>query len=461
MKKLFPLFIILSILLSACGAETATPAATNSETTESAAAGTESAQGGESTPEPETQLEVQPEALNGLEITVWTPWYGVEQSLFETFVKEFNASNEWGIKVAAQSQINFTNLYETTTASLPTEGKPDLVIALPEHAQEWFVEGVTRDLTDYVNDPLYGIDAGDIPYAIWNQDLAGSARVAIPAQRTARVMLWNKTWAGDLNIDNAPASIEEFQRQSCRAHESMKKDEFAENDSMGGWLVDTQPMTVYSWLLAFNGGVLEGNDYRFLIPENIDTFKFLRELAESNCSWQGSANGIESFAKREALFITVSLGDLPEVSRAFSSAENRDEWVVLPFPNNDGGLISVYGSSYMILKSTDEEGLAGWLFVRWLLENEQDARWVEATHNFPLRNSTLSLLGDYELTHAQWRQAVDLLPRGELQPQLASWRTVKVMLGDGFEHMYRVNVSSGQVAAILAQMETTAKDLGK
>lgn len=460
MKKIIPLFIITSILLSACGSSTTTPdvGVTESSTVTS---GTVSAQTEAPTAEPETQLKVNIEALRGLEVTVWTPWYGVEQSLFESLIKEFNESNQWGIKVAAQSQINFTNLYETTTASLPTEGKPDLVIALPEHAQGWYVDGVTLDLTEYAKDPLYGIDESDIPYAIWNQDLAGSARVAIPAQRTTQVMLWNQTWAEDLNIKDKPKSIEDFRRQSCRAHDSMKKDEFAENDSMGGWLVDTEPMTVYSWLLAFNGGVLEGSDYRFLTPENIDAFKFLRELAESNCSWQNAADPIQSFAKREALFITVSLSDLPDVTRAFSSLENRDEWVVLPFPNDNGGLVAIYGSSYVILKSTDEEQMAAWLFVRWLLENEQDARWVEATHNFPLRDSTLSLLGDYELTHPQWRQAVDLLPRGELQPQLGSWRTIKIMLGDGFDHMYRVNVSSGQVAAILAQMESTAKELSK
>jgi hypothetical protein len=35
------------------------------------------------------------------------------------------------------------------------------------------------------------------------------------------------------------------------------------------------------------------------------------------------------------------------------------------------------------------------------------------------------------------------------------------MLGDGFAEMYRVNVPSGQVAAILAQMESLARDLNK
>lgn len=123
--------------------------------------------------------------------------------------------------------------------------------------------------------------------------------------------------------------------------------------------------------------------------------------------------------------------------------------------------MAVYGSSYVVLNSTDAEQLASWLFIRWLTDSKQDARWVEATHLFPLHTSTIELLGDYEKTHPQWKQAVEQLPNGKLQPQLASWRTVKIMLGDGFNHMYRVNTPSGQVAAILAQMETMAKDLSK
>ena len=460
MKKLFFIFLIVSILISACG----TPETnTNPDATETSETGqaTESAVTEEAGVEAQTQLEVDVEALRGLEIKVWTPWYGVEQSLFETFVNEFNASNEWGIKVSAESQINFTNLYEATNASLPTETRPNLVIALPEHAQEWFSEGVATDLTEYVDDPLYGMDTNDFPLAFWNQDLAGTARVAVPAQRTAQVLLWNQTWAEELGFDATPASTDNFRRQACRAHDSMRLDEFAENDALGGWIVDFEPMTAYSWMLSFNGGVLEGESYRFLAPGNIDTFKFLRELAEENCSWLGASDPITSFANREALFISASLSDLPTVTRTFASVENRDEWTVMPFPKEADGVIVVYGSSYIMLRSTEEEQLAAWLFTRWLLEAEQDARWVEATHNFPLRTSTVSLLGDYEQTHPHWKQAVELIPLGELQPQLGSWRTVKIMLGDGFAHMYRVNVPSGQVAAILAQMESLAKDLSK
>ena len=191
------------------------------------------------------------------------------------------------------------------------------------------------------------------------------------------------------------------------------------------------------------------------------SFKFLRELSES-VPWQSAgADPITAFANREALFITANLHDLPFVARAIAGANNTDTWQSFLSHPVDNGVLTVLVLLMSFFDSTEQEQLAAWLFVRWLLDNEQDARWVETAHLFPLRTSTLDLLGDYEKTHPQWAQAVDLLPEGMIQPQLASWRTVKVMLGDGFTHMYRVNVSSGQVAVILAQMESLARDLSK
>lgn len=407
-------------------------------------------------------LQVDEKALDGLEITAWYPWYGVEASLFESFAEDFNRGNPWGIEVHTLGQVNFTNLYEAVNAALPTAERPHLVIALPEHALEWNSEREVTELTPYVQDPLYGIDSSDIPFVFWNQDASGGVRVAVPAQRTGHFLLWNESWAGSLGFDSPPDEPQDFRQQTCRAQQSMLKDVNQQNDFKGGWLVDTSPMTAYAWLLAFEGGVLEGDDYRFLTPNNIEAFKFLRELSESSCAWQAAGvDPIEAFASREALLITANLEDLPAVARAFASANSTDKWRVTAYPGAGEDALIVYGSSYVLLKSTDEEQLAAWLFVRWLLDHEQDARWVETTHIFPLWESTMDLLGDYRKTHPQWEQAVDLLPQGEILPQLASWRTVKIMLGDGFTHMYRVNVPSGQVAAILAQMESISRDLNE
>ena len=456
MKKLLILTVIVSMLTAACGTSV-------NSTSEPEAAATPA---GTKTPRPEstveagTRLNVQKEALNGVEITVWAPWYGVELGILKTLVEEFNSENEWGIKVNLEGQVNFTNLYENVTASLPTLDKPDLVIALPEHALEWSEGGVVTDLTPYVEDPLYGTDAGDIPFVFWNQDKTGETRVAVPAQRTARFLVWNETWAGELGFDSAPDTPDDFKQQACRAQKSMLKDESPQNDFKGGWLVDTEAMTAYAWLLAFEGGILDGSDYRFLTPNNIAAFKYLRELSEENCAWQtADAEIYTAFANRESMLVTASLEDLPEMARAMAAANSTDKWKVTSFPGEHEDTLIVYGSSYVILESTDAEQLASWLFVRWMLDNEQDARMVEATHLFPIRTSTVELLGGYGQTHPQWMQAVALLPQGEIQPQLASWRKVKVMIGDGFTHMYRISVPSGQVPAILAQMESVARDL--
>jgi multiple sugar transport system substrate-binding protein len=458
MKKIISLLFITALFLSSC--TSANPTVTVED---AATAGVTKTPKAESTVQTVSNIKVPKEALNGLEINVLTPWYDVEAGLFDTLVREFNEKNEWGIQVKAQHQVNFTNLYDLTTSSLPSAQRPDFVIALPEHALEWNENRLVADLTPYVQDPVYGMDSSDIPFVFWNQDASAQVRVAVPAQRTARFLLWNETWAGELGFDSLPDTTEDFKQQACRAQGSMVKDEVPQNDFMGGWYVDTEPMTAYAWLLAFEGGVLEGDGYHFLTPNNIASFKFLRELSEASCAWQSvEVDAVTAFASRQAMFITASLQDLPSVARAFAAAKSRDDWKVIAFPGTAGDdTLVVYGSSYVILSSTPEKQLASWLFIRWLLENEQDARFVEATHLFPLRTSTLDLLGDYQKSHPQWAQAVELLPQGELQPQLASWRKVKVMLGDGFDHMYRVNVSSGQVAAILAQMESLSRDISE
>jgi hypothetical protein len=60
---------------------------------------------------------------------------------------------------------------------------------------------------------------------------------------------------------------------------------------------------------------------------------------------------------------------------------------------------------------------------------------------------------------------VKLLPNGRITPQLASWRLVRVMLGDGFADMFDTirhpDLTDGQVPVILKQMDEIATELNK
>jgi ABC-type glycerol-3-phosphate transport system substrate-binding protein len=459
--KSFVILLIFSFLLIACGPLI-------SETTSTPPVPTETASV-KNTPTPAvSKLNVEKEALRGVQVQVWHPWFGAEASLFDLQIAQFNQENEWGIVVSAEGQENYGELYSQTTNALKEASQPQIVVALPEHALSW--DDKVVDLNTYLHDPEYGMSAleiSDFANAIWLQDEVDGKRYGMPAQRTARFIFYNQSWARELGFDAPPKTSAEFEQQACAAHTALGKDTDANNDALGGWLIDTDAMTALAWMQAFDGGAQEADGYRFLAPGNVAAFKYLKILQQKGCAWVASPDlpVYDRFAARQALFSTGSLADVLGQARVFLTSGSKDEWTVLAFPGDEQQALAVYGSSFAMFESDDVTQLAAWLFMRWMLAPENQARWVQSTGLFPLRASTMDLLGDYGKTHPQWAEAVKLLPNGRIIPQLASWRLVRVMLGDGFSNLFDTirhpDLTDGQVPVILKQMEDTASELNK
>src|SRR5512143_2875444 len=340
MKRSPGLRFALALLIAACTPGAPTPIAGDAPTKGPASTPTR--------PAASSSLKPLEAGLKGQEVHVWHPWFGTDASLFETMVGEFNNTNQWGIKVIAEGQVSYSILYENVKAALPRENRPGLVIALPEQARTWDADGYVVDLATYLDDPLYGWTSDqvrDIPSVFWLQDEAGKRQLALPFQRSARYMLWNKTWAAELGFVKPPADPDEFRRQACRANQSLKSDTLTDNDGLGGWLVDTEAMTALSWLQAFDGGPLEGDGYRFLTPNNIAAFTFVRKLQEDGCAWM-PAEGLDplaAFAGRNALFVTADLQEFAQVRRAFAAANDTDEWLPVAFPGKSKDALVIYG----------------------------------------------------------------------------------------------------------------------
>jgi hypothetical protein len=88
---------------------------------------------------------------------------------------------------------------------------------LPEHAYGW--DERVMDLNTYLNDPEYGLSPDDIldfPPAIWDQENVDGKRFGVPAQRTARFLLYNQTWARELGFGSPPATSADFRGAGLR-----------------------------------------------------------------------------------------------------------------------------------------------------------------------------------------------------------------------------------------------------
>jgi len=415
-----------------------------------------------------SSLNVEKEALRGVQIKVWYPYHGAEASLFESQVQQFNKTNEWGVTVIPQGKQNFSELFLQTDMALQGTNYPQVVLALPEHALGW--QEYVVDLNRYLNDAVYGmsaLDRSDFANVVWMQDEVDGMRYGVPAQRSARFLLYNQSWARELGFDSAPTTPSEFKEQACAANKALRADADNKNDLLGGWLIDGDAMTAYSWILAFDGGILNGQGYRFLMPNNISALKYLKVLQQEGCAWVASSDipASERFASRQALFATASLEEFANQTRAFFTKISQDEWTVLAFPGNTKSALVIYGSSYVMFRSDDVRQLASWLFMRWMLSPDNQARWVRSTGLFPLRKATADLVAEYSKDHPQWAKAVKLLPTGITTPQLASWKNVRVMIGDGFYDMFDTirhpDLTDGQIPLVLRQMDVIAEELNK
>lgn len=451
--------LLFLLLLAACQTAPAAPTSTLAAPT---AVKTPSPT---STPIPVSTLDVDEADLTGIELEVWHSWYDAPAALFELQMEEFNRENSWGITVSASYRGSYNMLFYDVTDAQSAAERPHIVVALPEQISVWHQAHTVKDLAPYIDDPVWGFTAAekaDFPGVFLEQDQAEDARLALPAQRTARFILYNQTWGEELGFDEPPADFAEFEEQACAANRSKRLDENTADDGKGGWIVDDDSQGVLAWMRGFDGGPFLNGEYQFIYTENINAFKSIKSLYDEGCAWLSSADTpYEQFALRSALMITASLEEFPEIKRAFAEANNRDHWTAIPFPGEARPALITYGVSYALLETEDAEALAAWLFVKWMLDPQRQAKWVQSTALYPLRISALEELSAYQKANPQWAEAVELIPQAEIYPQLASWHKVRYLLGDGFTYMFRSDVQAGSVAAILAQMNDAARALNK
>lgn len=462
------LVLLAMLVLSACSPGSPTPTPTLSLPTISRTAGLTPTV----TPTQAPSIGVDPPVLRGLSPQVWHAFAGGAYDVFANQVALFNAVNEWGIVVTQTGYGDYTTLFDAVNAALESGETPDLVAALPEQTLAWDASASVVDLSPYLSDPAWGLGSDMIagfPPVFWSQDNLAGKQLGVPAQRSARFLFYNKTWAHELGFDGPPATEDEFRQQACAANASFRTDASLQNDGYGGWIVDPEWQTTYSWLLAFGGGVVvpvpargvvDGNVYGFRTDPNLAALQFLKGLYDDHCAWISTEpTPFDSFARRSALFVSGDLADVPMAKESMSRLNNADEWTLVPFPGTNGSVLVTYGPSYSLLKSTPEKQLAAWLFARWMLSAENQAQWVESTGLFPLLNPVLALIGQYRTASPQWEAAVEDLSLAQGVPQLASWRKVRYVLEDGTNVIFQTNTPVDQIPSVLTEMDTTAKEI--
>jgi ABC-type glycerol-3-phosphate transport system substrate-binding protein len=420
--------------------------------------------------------------LNGLEISFWHPWEGELATRMKTLADEFNRSNEWGLKVKVTPHYNTDALTDAIDAGVregvdistpspavmvtPVGSRPDVVAASTGQLAVWAAaeNPLLADLQPYIADSRHGLTEDEVSAYLpvfWEQDVRGDTRFGLPALRGARVLIYNRTWAEDLGFSQPPMNPEEFKKQVCAAAVANNAARVADLYNTGGLRVDSDPLTMLSWMAAFGADPLPPADdqsYQFDSKEAESSLTFLRGLMENGCAWIGSdPEPYDAFSKRKALFYTGSLEDLAIQQRWQNQAGSKDQWIALPFRDQDGKPI-VYsgGFSYGILRSTPEKQLGAWLFIRWLSQPEQAFQLEEAQPSLPVTSETVRL-AEAAGEKTPWNLALPLMEGLRPEPGLASWHLARRPLADAAWQVY--HLPSDGLPKVLPQLDAMVEEM--
>lgn len=425
------------------------------------------------TPAPQGAASIDPATLRGADVTFWHPWMEGMSATVAELVRDFNSTNEWGIQVTARGFTTSGELYETlaTTYEEEPQNTPDLIAAPGEQIAEIdsSYQAVVA-LDDLIHHAPVGLTEQELAAydpAFWAQDQQDDRQLAVPYLRSAQVLFYNQTWANELGFSEPPATPEQFEQQACAAAVQNNASIQNERIGTGGWLVDTDALTLLSWIDAFGGSISAeaGTDpYTFETREAEAAVAYLRGLMDQGCAWLPRLQTRhEVFARRLALFVTGSLSDIPVQQQISTRVGGGDRWVVLPFPSEQGQPhVWSSGSSLAVLRPPDagedqaahQQQLAAWLFLRWLAAPQQAAQFAALLPSLPVSSAL-----ETQLTSMAEYPGSLILPLQEAAqpaPTGGSWRMVRRFMNDAAWQVFYL--PTDQAAFVLSQLDEAVQE---
>jgi multiple sugar transport system substrate-binding protein len=471
MKKKWMYLLVLAVLLiplvlSACGA-TEEPEPTQAPVVEEPTAAPE-----EPTAAPEEPTAVPEEAAGpyedvdptGATVLWWHQHTPPREDGLLEMVAEFNETNEWGITVQAEYAGRYNDIYDKMIAAISANDPtllPNLVSQYPNGLAKFELADALVDMDELISSPKWGFTAEEIADFFPGTLEAnvspvfgdGHFQMALPPQNSMEVMYYNQDWLNELGYDGPPTTWEEFAEMVCAATD--------EEAGTVGYEIDTDASRFSSMVFSRHGTYFEadGSAFDFTNDTVIETMTFIKDLYDQGCvSLVAESYGDQTdFGNYKTLFTIGSSSGIPYYDSAVTSGEQGEFlWGVAPLPYMDGGdqpVQDIYGAPIGMPKTTPEQELAAWLFLKWFTAPEQNARWAKISNYFPVRDSAFAAMSDYFEANPIYRQAFDLLPYGTFEAQwCACYEEVRRLM----EESYNAILDGADIEATLTQLEEDA-----
>jgi multiple sugar transport system substrate-binding protein len=367
----------------------------------------------------------------GALVVYWHALTGADEHRLLEMIDDFNADNEWNITVVGEYQGDLGTIHDKVIAGLPTDQLPSIVMSAPGLAAAYAVQDVAVPLSRYLGSRNWGFSQAErddfFPSALTLDGLPqfGDQLYSFSSCRSLQVLYYNLDWLKELGYDAPPETWDEFREMACAA--SIPADglfgfELGMDSSIFNSLLVTQGLS-----LVNRGGtayILGGEQGRAAL-------QFLQDLIDDGCAqWETEQGHRSDFGAGRVLFVIDSTDELVTYQRTVAEQANFT-WALSDLPHTtEEPLVGVEGISSTILRTIPEEQLAAWLFIKWLAEPEQQARWAQQVGCFPTRRSAFEEMEIYLRERPAYGLAPQLLEQKWItEPGVTAYATCSAAIG--------------------------------
>jgi multiple sugar transport system substrate-binding protein len=345
-------------------------------------------------------------------------FWGLASPMLETFGKEFAERNQ-GTTVEYVPRANWVELFEKLYAAIAGDTGPDLVRVKEYNAIDLGAIKALQPLDPFIKADK-SFKADQFTPEQWKTANFDGAQYGVPFYNSIHVLLWSKPLlqAVGLSPDKGPQSWTEFRDAARR---TAKPDE----NQWGYKLFDYGTReAVMVWWLRFawtNGGRLFDQEATKVTINNepcIEALQLFTDMLykdrsaappERNADVSGPKGNV-------ALWETGAYGMVDMDKQAPSVPYGVAE---LPWAKQK--LALVYQDNLIMTRSGKNKD-AGWAFLRYMTEPEQDYRWSLDGGALPSRKENFKR-APFDGSDAKWKVFVDAFnsPTSKAKPVVIKW----------------------------------------
>ena len=329
-------------------------------------------------------------------ITFWHVYGQEKGALLDNYIAEFEALYP-NVTINAESQGGYDELRNKTILAITSNDTPTMLVGYPDHVAGYLNGNAVIPLDDFILDDTFGVDLDDFidSYIEENRQYQGGYMYSLPYSKSTEMVVINKTIfeaneaaltaEGVALRTDAPYTWDELDKiADILVGDGANQCEYLINfDSAANFFINS----IRQW----DGGYT--NSDGDILVDNANTLamlEYVQDRFEVNTfaiplAWDaqyGSANFLLGDA-------CMTVGSTAGIS--YNVPKNGEfEIAVAPVPQYDLTNMSAVqqGPNIAIMEdTTDAQRLAAWLFIEYITNAENTAKWSMLTGYLPVRYS--------------------------------------------------------------------------